>query len=29
MDGRLQPLIEALITHFHAERLKQESEVVA
>src|SRR5215467_3401421 len=29
MDGRLQPLIDALITHFQAERLKQESEVVA
>src|SRR5215472_6591985 len=29
MDGKLQPLIDALITHFQAERLKQESEVVA
>src|SRR5262244_4262324 len=29
MDGRLQPLIDALVTHFQAERLKQESEVVA
>jgi peptide chain release factor 1 len=29
MDGRLQPLIDALITHFQAERMKQESEVVA
>jgi peptide chain release factor 1 len=29
MDGRLQPLIDALVTHFQAEKLKQESEVVA
>ena len=29
MDGRLQPLIDALITHYQAEKLKQESEVVA
>src|SRR5215471_6226615 len=29
MDGKLQPLIDALITHFQAEKLKQESEVVA
>jgi peptide chain release factor 1 len=29
MDGRLQPLIDALVTHFQAERMKQESEVVA
>src|SRR6516225_524572 len=29
MDGRLQPLIDALVTHYQAERLKQESEVVA
>jgi protein subunit release factor A len=29
MDGKLQPLIDALITHYQAHRLKQESEVVA
>jgi len=29
MDGRVQPVIDALITHFQAEKLKQESEVVA
>ena len=29
MDGRIQPVIDALITHFQAEKLKQESEVVA
>ncbi|HVP53385.1 MAG TPA: peptide chain release factor 1 [Candidatus Eisenbacteria bacterium] len=29
MDGKLQPLIDALITHYQAEKLKQESEVVA
>ena len=29
MDGRLQPLIDALITHFQAEKLKQESSVLA
>ena len=29
MDGRLQPLIDALVTHYQAEKLKQESEVVA
>jgi len=28
MDGKLQPLIDALITHFQAERLKAESAVV-
>jgi peptide chain release factor 1 len=25
MDGKLQPLIDALITHFQAERLKADS----
>jgi hypothetical protein len=29
MDGRLQPMIEALVTHFQAEKLKQESAVMA
>jgi peptide chain release factor 1 len=29
MDGKLQPLIDALITNYQAQRLKQESEVVA
>jgi len=29
MDGKLQPVIDALITHFQAEKLKQESEVTA
>jgi len=29
MDGRIQPMIDALVTHFQAEKLKQESEVVA
>ena len=29
MDGRIQPMIDALITHFQSEKLKQESEVVA
>ena len=29
MDGKLQPLIDALITHFQAERLKADSAVVA
>jgi peptide chain release factor 1 len=24
MDGRIEPVIEALITHYQAERLKQE-----
>jgi len=28
MDGRLQPLIEALVTHFEAEKLKQETATV-
>jgi peptide chain release factor 1 len=29
MDGRLQPMIDALVTHFQAEKLKQESAVLA
>ena len=29
MDGRIQPMIDALVTHFQAERLKQESAFVA
>ena len=29
MDGKLQPIIDALITHFQAEKLKQQAEVVA
>src|SRR5271166_851400 len=29
MEGKLQPMIDALITHFQAEKLKQESAVVA
>jgi peptide chain release factor 1 len=29
MDGRLQPVIDALIAHFNAERLKAESEAMA
>src|SRR3974390_1755726 len=29
MDGKLQPMIDALITHFQAEKLKQESTVLA
>ena len=29
MDGRIQPMIDALITHFQSEKLKQESEVLA
>jgi peptide chain release factor 1 len=28
MDGKLQPMIEALVTHFQAEKLKQESAAV-
>ena len=28
MDGKIQPLIDALITHFEAEKLKQETESV-
>src|SRR6201996_340570 len=29
MDGRIQPMIDALITHFQAEKLKQESVAIA
>src|SRR6516225_3790702 len=29
MDGKLQPMIDSLITHFQAEKLKQESAVLA
>src|SRR5437763_9243904 len=29
LDGKLQPIIDALITHFHAEKLKQQAEVIA
>jgi peptide chain release factor 1 len=29
MDGRIQPMIDALITHFQSEKLKQESAVTA
>ena len=29
MDGKIQPLIDALITHFQAEKLKQETATVA
>jgi len=25
MDGKLQPLVEALVTHYQAEKLKQET----
>ena len=25
MDGKLRPLVEALVTHFEAEKLKQET----
>ena len=25
MDGKIQPLIEALITHYQAEKMKQET----
>jgi peptide chain release factor 1 len=28
MDGKIQPLIEALITHFQAEKLKEETATV-
>jgi peptide chain release factor 1 len=28
MDGKLQPLIEALVTHYQAEKLKQEAGTV-
>jgi len=29
MDGKLQPIVDALITHYHAEKLKQETTSVA
>jgi peptide chain release factor 1 len=29
MDGKLQPIIDALVTHYQAEKLKQQAEVVA
>jgi hypothetical protein len=29
MDGRLDPIIEALITHFQTEKLKQEGQANA
>jgi peptide chain release factor 1 len=29
MDGKLQPIIDALVTHFQAEKLKQQAAVVA
>jgi peptide chain release factor 1 len=29
MDGKLQPLVDALVTHYEAEKLKQESATVA
>jgi peptide chain release factor 1 len=29
MDGKLQPIVDALITHYHAEKLKQETTTVA
>jgi len=25
MDGKLQPIVEALVTHYQAEKLKQEA----
>src|SRR5207249_2659425 len=28
MDGKLQPILDALVTHFQAEKLKQQAEVV-
>jgi peptide chain release factor 1 len=28
MDGKIQPLIDALITHYQAEKLKQEAATV-
>jgi len=28
MDGKLQPLVEALVTYFQAEKLKQETSSV-
>src|SRR5438309_11757049 len=29
MDGKLQPIVDALVTHFQAEKLKHQAEVVA
>jgi len=29
MDGKLQPIVDGLVTHFQAEKLKQQAEVVA
>jgi hypothetical protein len=29
MDGKLQSVIDALVTHYQAEKLKQQAEVVA
>jgi peptide chain release factor 1 len=29
MDGKLQPILDALVTHFQAEKLKQQAEVMA
>jgi peptide chain release factor 1 len=29
MDGKLQPILEALVTHYQAEKLKQETTTVA
>ena len=29
MDGRIQPMIDGLVTHFQAEKLKETSAVVA
>jgi peptide chain release factor 1 len=29
MDGKLQPIVDALITHYQAEKLKQQADVVA
>ena len=29
MDGKLQPIVDALITHYQAEKLKGQAEVVA
>ena len=28
MDGKIQPLIEALVTHYQAEKLKQKTAAV-
>jgi hypothetical protein len=28
MDGKIQPLIEALVTHYQAEKLKNEGDAV-